>query len=248
MGLHKTMVSAVATTALLGLVWASRPVAAQDFTAIAAASDRTDADRTTDQRRKPQLLFQFAGVKTGMTVLDVAAGGGYSTEFLARSVGPTGKVYAQDQTTVSERAKASFDAREKTLALKNVVRVARPFDDPLPAEVANLDLVTLFFSYHDISFMAVDRAAMNRKIFAALKPGGSFVVADHSAKAGDGVNVAKSLHRIEEATLRSEIEAAGFKFVASGDFLRNPADPRDKPVARPEQPVDEFVLKFQRPG
>jgi predicted methyltransferase len=88
---------------------------------------------------------------------------------------------------------------------------------------------------------------MNKKMLAALKPGGLLVIADHSARAGDGINVAKTLHRIEESTLRREIEAAGFKFVAEGDFLRHPEDPRDAAVFRPQVPVDEFVLKYQKP-
>ena len=68
---------------------------------------------------------------------------------------------------------------------------------------------------------------MNKKLFAALKPGGILVIADHSAKPGDGVSVAKTVHRIEESTLRREVEAAGFKFVDEGDFLRHPEDTRD---------------------
>jgi predicted methyltransferase len=84
-------------------------------------------------------------------------------------------------------------------------------------------------------------------MFASLKPGGFLVIADHSAKPGDGVNVAKTLHRIEESTLKQEIEAAGFKLVAEADFLRNPEDPRDQKVFQPTVPNDEFVLKYQKP-
>jgi predicted methyltransferase len=95
--------------------------------------------------------------------------------------------------------------------------------------------------------MPVDRAKMNQKMFAALKPGGFLIIADHSAKAGDGTSVGKTLHRIEESALRREIEAAGFKLAAEGDFLRHPEDPRDAAVFRPAVPVDEFVLKYQKP-
>jgi predicted methyltransferase len=95
--------------------------------------------------------------------------------------------------------------------------------------------------------MPVDRAEMNRKLFAALKPGGFLVIADHSARTGDGVTVGKTLHRIEESALRREIEAAGFKLAAEADFLRHPEDPRDAAVFRPQVPVDEFVLKYQKP-
>ena len=106
-------------------------------------------------------------------------------------------------------------------------RLARPFDDPLPADVRDLDLITFLFFYHDTTYMPVDRAEMNRKLYAALKPGGMLVIADHSAKPGAGTSVGKSLHRIEESALRREVEAAGFKLVAGGDFLRHPEDARD---------------------
>lgn len=219
---------------------------AQDYAAIVAAPDRSEADRQTDQRRDPVKLLTFIGAKSGMTVLDMGAGGGYSTELMARAVGPGGKVYGQDYET-SPRAKERFEARIKTDAMKNVVVLSRPFDDPVPAGVRDLDLITFFFFYHDTTYMAVDRAAMNKKLFAALKPGGFLIVADHSAKPGSGTSVGKTLHRIEESALKSEVEAAGFKLAGEADFLRHPEDPRDEPVFRPKVPVDEFVLKFQKP-
>jgi predicted methyltransferase len=217
-----------------------------DFAAIIAAPDRSDADRTTDKRRDPVKLLAFTGVRTGMAVLDMGAGGGYSTELMARTVGATGKVYGQNAPDLPERPKTNFENRLKTPAMQNAVALYRKYDDPLPADVGNLDLITFFFYYHDVSYMEVDRAAMNRKLFAALKPGASLVIADHSAKAGEGISVAKTLHRIEESVLRGEIEAAGFKFVTQGDFLRHPEDTRDFNVNRPTGPVDEFVLRFEK--
>jgi predicted methyltransferase len=218
-----------------------------DYHAIVASPDRSEADRQIDQRRNPELLLAFTGVRPGMRVLDMGAGGGYSTELLARAVGSVGTVYAQDSQAVSPRAKERFDERAKTPAMRNVVRVLRDYDDPVPPGVRELDLITFFFAYHDTAFMSVDRAKMNRGLFEALKPGGALVIADHSAQAGAGVSVAKSLHRIEEATLRREIETAGFRLAAEADFLRHREDPRDSIVFRPKVPVDEFVLKFFRP-
>ena len=219
-----------------------------DYEAIVASPDRTDVDREADQRRQPAKMLAFTGVKTGMKVLDMEASAGYSTELLARAVGPTGVVYAQDSAAVIERfVMDKFDIRAQKPAMKNVVHVVRDFDDPIPPDVSGLDLITFFFAYHDISYMQVDRAVMNKKMFAALKPGGFLIIADHSAKPGDGINVAKTLHRIEESTLRQEIEAAGFKLVTEGDFLRHPEDPRDAKVFRPVVPTDEFVLKYQKP-
>jgi len=235
----------VASTIPLGAAAQGVP----DFTAIVAAPDRNEGDRATDGRRDPVKLFGFTGVRLGMTVLDMGAGGGYSTELLARAVGPAGKVFGQNASNF-ERAVAALEARTKTPAGRNITPLARPFDDPLPPDQRNLDLIAYFFFYHDTAYLTVDRAEMNRKLFAALKPGGLMIVADHSAKAGDGVSVARTLHRIEESVLRREVEAAGFKLIEEGNFLRQPQDPRDfsvQPVTPTRPPVDEFVLKFQKP-
>jgi predicted methyltransferase len=242
--------AAVVAAAGLGLSLNWGPALGQglpDFAAIIAAPDRADADREIDKRRDPVKLLTFTGVRTGMKVLDMGAGGGYSTELMARSVGPSGIVYGQNPPDLGGRAKERFEARIKTPAMKGVVSLARPFDDPLPADVRDLDLVTFLFYYHDVSYMQVDRAVMNRKLFAALRPGASLVITDHSAKAGEGTSVARTLHRIEEAVLRREVEAAGFKLVAEGDFLRHPEDARDFNVNRRTGPVDEFVLRFEKP-
>ncbi len=190
-------------------------------------------------------MLAFTGVKTGMKVMDIVSSAGYSAELLARSVGPSGTVYAVNSKETADRVKDRFEPRLGKV--KSLVPVVREYADPVPPEVSNLDLVTIYFSYHDLVHIGVDRAAMNKKVFAALKPGGFFVVADHSAKAGDGLNVTKSLHRIEESALRQEVEAAGFKLVAEGDFLRNPEDKRDTNVNQSTLPNDEFVLKFQKP-
>jgi predicted methyltransferase len=243
---RRALMGAIAL-AVMAFAAGPRPSFAQDYAAIVAAPDRSDADRQTDKRRDPVKLLDFTGVKAGMTVLDMGAGGGYSTELLARAVGPAGKVYAQDHDG-NARAKERFEVRMKTAAMQNVTAVDRPFDDPVPDGVGNLDLITFFFFYHDTTYMAVDRAAMNRKLYAALKPGGFLVIADHSAKAGAGTSVGKTLHRIEQNALEREVLAAGFQLIAAGEFLRHPEDPRDQRVFGSKVPVDEFVLKFRKPG
>lgn len=226
----------------------SQPAFAQDYGAIVAAPDRSAADRNTDKRRDPLKLLNFIGVKEGMKVLDMEASAGYTTELLARAVGPNGIVYAQDSAEVMERqVKDKFDLRAQKPAMKGVIHVIRNYDDPLPPDVRNLDLITFFFAYHDMTYMQVDRAEMNRKLFGALKPGGYLLIADHSAKTGDGTSVGKTFHRIEEAVLRKEVEAAGFKLVAEGNFLRHPEDTRDVIVFHAPTPIDEFVLKYQKP-
>lgn len=189
-------------------------------------------------------MLAFIGVRPGIAALDLSAGGGYTTELIARAAGAGGRVYAQTPNPSPRLAE-----RLKTPAMANVVLAKRGFDDPVPPEAASgaLDLVTLMFNYHDFGHLRVDRAALNRAVYAALKPGGLYVIADHSGRPGTGISESGTLHRIEEAFLRKEVEAAGFRLAAEGGFLRNPSDPRDRQTPEPAQPKDEFVLKFVKP-
>ncbi len=260
---------------------AANNLSAERIAAIIASPDRSAADRNNDLRRKPDQMLLFLGIRPGMIALDLSTGGGYTTELLARAVGPSGRAYGQSQparaadapprpTVTPEgnaapqlpaaQALASAQAlprrtsaqalAERALnpALSNLVSVVRAFEDPVPPELGGqLDLVTLMFNYHDLGHMGIDRSRMNAAVFAALKPGGSYVIADHAGRAGTEISEAGTLHRIEEAFLQKEVEAAGFKLVAQGQFLRNPSDPRDKNTPEPPQPKDEFVLKFLKP-
>ena len=240
---------------------------------IIASPDRSAADRANDKRRKPYEMLNFIGIRPGMVALDVSAGGGYTTELLARSIGPTGRVYGQIPPRAARAAPAEAEGaaapaaasaptgttarpplitlaeRAKNPHVSNIVVVVQPFEDPAPAAVASngLDLVTLMFNYHDLGHLGVDRARMNRAIYAALKPGGMYVIADHSGRPGTGISESGTLHRIEESFLRGEVESAGFRLRESGDFLRNPGDPRNRNTPDPPQPKDEFVLKFVKP-
>jgi predicted methyltransferase len=263
----------------------SDALSTQRIAAIVAAPDRTPADLTNDQRRKPAQMLAFIGIRPGIAALDVSAAGGYTTELLARSIGPEGIVYGQSRPTpaagaagaaprptASEGAGSPVPAASapaqpprrsspEALAERNarlrddhdqaapIQAVVQPFENPVPMERANagLDLVTLMFNYHDLGWMGVDRAQMNTAIFRALKPGGTYVVADHAGRPGTGISESGTLHRIEESFLRAEVEAAGFKLADEGMFLRNPNDPRDKNTPEPPQPKDDFVLKFVKP-
>lgn len=238
----RSMTSAIAGFLLLFGTCIASPVHAQDFNALVAAPDRTEADRQADAKRNPVALLSFIAPKPGWHVLDMAAGGGYSTELMARAVAPDGKVFAQ-----AGKPSEKLAARMKTPAMSNVVVVAKAPDDLSDPSLRDLDLVTFFFGYHDTTFLPVDRARMNKELFDALKPGGLLVIADHSALPEEGATVGKTLHRIAEKTVRAEVEAAGFVFVASGDFLRHPEDTRTNIVFRNPTPVDEFVLKFRKP-
>jgi predicted methyltransferase len=203
---------------------------------------RTDADRLADARRKPIEFLEFAGVKPGMRVLDVAAGGGYTTQLLALVVGNGGAVWAQ-----GAKAQPNLEKRLTEHPQANIIRAVRPFDDPVPDEAAKLDLITLILNYHDIAYLPVDRAKMNQRLFEALKPGGHFVIIDHSAMAGSGTADSKTLHRIDEATVLAEVLQAGFQLEKSGDFLRNSADSREKPSFEKDLMSDRFALRLVKP-
>jgi len=214
---------------------------ADQYRALLASPVRVERDRTFDQRRHPVELLQFADVRPGMRVLDIATGGGYTSQLLALAVGPSGKLWAQ-----TPQPGAALKERMAAHPQANFIVTARPFDDPAPPEAAPLDLVTLILNYHDISYLSVDRDAMNRKVFAALKPGGRYVIVDHSALAGSGISAGKTLHRIEEAFVVAEVMRAGFVLEGEGSFMRNPADKRDDSSAPPKE-TDKFVLRFVKP-
>jgi predicted methyltransferase len=237
-------------------------LSAAQVSAIVASADRTPADRQNDKRRKPEQLLAFIDPRPGMVALDLVSGGGYTTELLARAIGPTGEVTGQAQPRDPDRPapagarapgagvlerQARLDAGKAkvapiSLAMKRLV-------DPVPPTLqGRLDLVTLMFNYHDLGVLGAEgRTQMNRAIFAALKPGGLYVIADHAGRPGTGISESTTLHRIEESFLRSEVEAAGFKLIDTGNFLRNPADPRDRETPEPPMAKDEFVLKFVKP-
>ena len=227
-----------------------------DAEAIVAATDREPADREADLRRKPLELLEFLELERGMRVADIGAGFGYTTELLARAVGPQGRVYGQNTSFVLDRfAREGWEARLAKPVNANVVSLERDFDDPFPDDIEPLDLVVNVLFYHDFEWQGVDRAAHNADVLAALRFGGRYVIVDASAAEGHGAADSKSLHRIEESLVVDELEAAGFELRRSADFLRNPEDTRDwnaLPWREPERAErgefsDKFVLEFVKP-
>jgi predicted methyltransferase len=221
--------------------------------AIIDAPDRSAEDRALDAGRRPAELLAFIGARPGMRVAEIGAGYGYTTELLARAVAPTGVVYGQNNRFILERfAEKPWTARLVKPVMKPVVRVDREFDAPLPTEATRLDAVINVLLYHDTVWMKTDRARMNRAIYASLRPGGVYVIVDHSGKPGSGATEVETLHRIEEKVVRQEVEAAGFELVADADFLRNPTDTRDwnaspRTAGERRGTSDRFVLKFAKP-
>jgi predicted methyltransferase len=233
--------AALAIVAALTFAASAQPTSI-DVEALIANPIRTDGDRRMDASRKPDRFLGFIQVQPGMEVLDVSAGGGYTTQLLALAVGPKGKVWAQTPKPGPTLVKRLADNPQPSI---NVV--TRPFDDPVPPEAGKLDLITLVNNYHDIVHMNVDRTRMNALLFAALKPGGRMVVVDHSARAGTGITEGKTIHRIDEAVVKEELGKAGFVLDAEGSFLRNPDDARTEHSYNPKVPTDKFALRFVKP-
>jgi predicted methyltransferase len=241
-----------ALLATFGLAWAVNSYASPQSDAQRAISDnynqavaspiRTNDDRDADAKRKPLEFLQFTNVRPGMRVLDIAAGGGYTTQLLALAVGKSGTVWAQ-----GTQSRQELEQRLASHPQANIIPVIRPFEDPVPKDATKLDLITIIMNYHDIAYMPVDRAKMNQRLFNALKPGGHLVVLDHSARTGSGISAAKTLHRIDEKVVVDEFQDAGFKLEQAGAFLKNPADPRDHAFYDMKIQSDKFALRFVKP-
>jgi predicted methyltransferase len=217
-------------------------------------SGRPAADKERDANRKPVETLEFAGVKPGEKVSELIPGGGYFTRLFSKIVGAKGKVYAW---VPPRPANAPADQPDRTAPIKalaaepayaNVTVVQQLPDAGLAPEP--VDLVFTAQNYHDIhNSKAIDAAGFNKAVLAALKPGGTYLVIDHSAEKGSGVRDTETLHRIDEEAVKSEVTAAGFEFVAASKVLANAGDPRTAKVFDPaiRGKTDQFILKFRKP-
>jgi predicted methyltransferase len=190
--------------------------------------------------RKPQEVMAFYGVKTGDKVADLFAARGYYTAILSQLVGPEGVVYAANGAPRPE-----LHERVKHPSMANVRVIDGPFDKVALPQDGSPDFVFIHLDYHELAQDA--RAAMNRRVFTSLKPGGSYGVVDHSAAAGRGDQDAKTLHRIEKALVIKDVSAAGFRLAGEGNMLARPDDTRDFSVTKLRDRSDRFVLKFVKP-
>jgi predicted methyltransferase len=234
---------------------AAAPTPASPVDAAVDATDRSPDDRALDAGRKPKELLSFCRITPGTHVAELGAGGGYTAELLARIVGPDGKVYGQNNKVFLERfAEKPWSERLKKSVNAGIVRLDREFDEPLPPELkGKLDAVLLLLLYHDTVWLKTDRPKMNANILASLKPGGTFCVVDHSARAGAGITAVETLHRIEEKLVVAEVSKAGFVLAEESPILRNTSDARDwsaspRTAAEKRGTSDRFVLRFQKPG
>ncbi|TNY26704.1 methyltransferase, partial [Fulvimonas soli] len=229
------------------------PAAIPDYVAKAVADPARQADAVNDDRRKIAQLVAFSQVKPGDKVLELIPGSGYFTRVFSAVVGPGGHVYAlwpdeyarEDADGLSASRTLAADAHYANVSV--LTQPAAKLGAPEP-----VDVVFTSQNYHDYPdpFMGkVDLLAFDRQVFAALKPGGVFVVIDHVAPAGSGLRDTDTLHRIDPAIVKKQVEAAGFVFDGESAVLRNPADPHtvkvfDKSI---RGHTDQFVYRFRKP-
>lgn len=250
--------SALAAGALLACAFAASAQnggTGRDAVAAAVADPSRpakDVERDTD--RKPDATLRFIGVRPGDRIADYASGSGYFTRLFSAAVGPTGQVYASVPSALltfpnivsglAETQSWSVKHPNVTVTFGSALAAAR-YPEPL-------DIFWIGQNYHDLldDFMGpVDIARFNKAVFAALKPGGYYVILDHVAAPGSPADVTDTLHRIDPALVRRQVEAAGFQYVGASRALANPSDPHTAGVFDPtiRGRTDQFLFKFRKP-
>jgi predicted methyltransferase len=233
-----------ATPALTGEAAITAAVPANIAGAVADAG-RPQTDVDLDMRRKPAEMLTFAGIKPGDKVLELVPGRGYVTRLLAKAVGMAGHVYAANLPTFNEALKTGVDPIIASPAYGNVSKIEQPFGEIRASEPLNV--VWISENYHDFKNMGMfstDTNAMNRAVFAALKPEGTYMITDYVAAAGSGTRDTQSLHRIDPDVIKREVTAAGFILEAESNALMNPSDDL---AVRSRQGGSQVMLRFRKP-
>jgi predicted methyltransferase len=250
----RSLLAAACVAASLGATatFAVAAPAVPAYVAAAVADHGRDADRDADARRHIAEVIAFSGVKPGDKVVDLIPGSGYFTKVFSKIVGPRGHVYMIWPTEYAKEAQpdpVKNEALAKT-GYPNTSVILQPgaaFATPEP-----VDLVFTVQNYHDYpdKFMGkIDPMVLNREVFKALKPGGVFLVVDHTAEAGSGLRDTDTLHRIDPAIVKKQVTEAGFVFEGESKALRNPADDLKKTVFDKaiRGHTDQFIFKFRKP-
>ena len=245
------MMMMMAVAAVLMIAAARVPAAAQQPVRGQAPVDASRGDALTNPAFRGPAVLAFMGVKPGDRVVDLVAG--RFTRALSQAVGPAGRVYAVEPSEVvmaHPQVMTLMNALASGPGGGNIAVVTGPINTL--AFPSDLDIVFIRQNYHDMHdrFMGpADVAALNHRIYAALKPGGVYVVLDHAAAAGSGLRDTDTLHRIDPAAVRQEVAAAGFVLDGESAILANPSDPHDKNVFDPSirGHTDQFLFRFRKP-
>jgi predicted methyltransferase len=244
--------TAIALAAGLALGTAHAQTVSDAVKAAVADAGRPQADKDRDAGRKPAEITAFAGVKAGDVVADINPGGGYFTRIFSKTVGPKGKVYAVvSDAAVAKRPEAA-DGVKAIAADKayggNIEVVIADFGTLKTA--MPLDVAWTSWNYHDFKNRGDDFVArMNKAVFAALKPGGTYIVIDHSAGSNMTPEATNKLHRVSPDVVKKEVMAAGFKLESESPLLAHPEDNHTSPVfdGAVRGKTDSFLLKFRKP-
>jgi len=235
-----------------GAAFAAGPSA--QMKAAVADAGRPSADTARDENRKPAEMLAFAGITPGKVVVDLLPGGGYFTRIFAKAVEPNGRVYAYFSNAADARLKSQGKDPDNQFAdlkqaYKNLGVIHGDLNEFVTPQA--VDVVWTSDNYHDLhnAGLKTDVAKLNQQIFKSLKPGGYYVIIDHKAQDTAADDVTDKLHRVKEATVKQEVEAAGFKLVAEGHDLNNPADDGSLRVqdSNVRGKTNQFMLKFRKP-
>ena len=254
MRIHTFAMAAVAAASLSAYAFAAEFPAY--VSAAVANPARPAADTARDPDRKPLAVLTFSGVKPGDKVGEFIPGGGYYTRLLSAVVGPSGHVYGLWPAGMMAASPPPAMIAANAAIAPNVSAIGYGAELGTPEK---LDVVWTSENYHDFhnNFRGApagapppDMAAFNHAVFVALKPGGTYLIEDHAAAAGAGTSTTSTLHRIDPAAVKAEVEAAGFILVSQSDMLRNPADPHAAPIfdAAIKGHTDKLLFRFKKPG
>ena len=249
---YLTLATLLAVTALPTAVLATAPSVPAYVTAAVADPLRKD-DATADARRHPAEVLAFTGLKPGQKVAELVPGEGYWTRMFSSVVGPKGHVYTvwpNEMSHFATKSLAHWQALVKQSPYGNVSLLQQPAASlSLPEPVDVVFTCQNYHDYHDSFMGPVDMTAFDKQVYAALKPGGVFIVIDHSAVAESGFSATDTLHRVDEEAVKKEVEGAGFVLDGESDVLRNKADPRTAKVFDPSirGKTDQFILRFRKP-
>ena len=246
-------VGALAALCLSASIGAAAPQKIPPYVAAAVANpDRPDTDTKNDVNRKPAESVAFAGIKPGDKIADLIPGRGYFTRIFSGVVGPKGWVYAFVPTEMDELLKKNNVVIPPVgPKFANVSYLHAPVAKFVAPE--KLDVVWTSQNYHDLhnkNFGAPDMDAFNKSVFDALRPGGIYIVLDHAAAAGSGARDTETLHRIDPALVKKEVEAVGFKYVGESDVLADPSDDHTQKIfdSSIRGKTDRFIFKFRKPS
>jgi len=213
-------------------------------------ASRPESDRALDANRLPAEILNFAGIEAGWKVGDIVPGNGYYARILSTAVGEDGHVYAFNPSWVAERFTDSNSAlgelADTRMNMSRVVGSIEAFGEGMDTP---LDAIFMVLFYHDTGYDGTDRAAMNEALFKALRPGGVFLVIDHHAPEGSGLDSVQTTHRIDSAVVIEEVTAAGFVLDSESGILENADDPRNISVFDDSirRQTDRFVYLFRKP-